>query len=350
MELQTLAQLGFGPFFSQQLDLESLSVVGRVVADAGALVQVRTADGLCAAHVGPRIEPHPVAGDWVTVDQRHDPFWVDRVLERRTALTRKQVGGATQAQALAANVDRILIVEALGDAVNLRRLERFLAAAWSVGAEPLVLLNKCDRADEPAELLALSVSEALNGVTVLALSAQTGDGIEALLDQLGVGETAVLLGPSGVGKSTLTNRLLGEERLATGAVRADDDKGRHTTTGRSLWALPNGALLIDSPGIRELALWDHSGIDAAFGEIGQLAGACRFRDCSHTGEPGCAVQQAVDSGSVDADRLANYQKLRREEAFLQRKQDERAAQQYRQEVRRRTKSYKQRQQLHRNNK
>lgn len=344
MNFESLAQLGFGPYFSQQIDLDELAHVGRVIADSATACRVRMAESSIAVELSPNAPERPVVGDWIIVDDAPEPPRVARVLARRTQLLRKQAGQVTRPQLLAANIDRIMILEALGDAVNLRRIERFLAAAWATGAEPLVLLNKADRSERPVDTLVGEVMQALGIMQVLAISALTGDGLAALLETLVPSSTTVLIGPSGVGKSTLVNRLLGDAAQAVSAVRTDDDKGRHTTTGRSLWQLPTGALLIDSPGIRELALWDGSGIEATFAEIAELAEGCRFRDCAHEAEPGCAVQTAVAEGLVDPKRLANYQKLLREEAYLTRKQDQHATQAHRQQIRQRTRSYRAHQQ------
>jgi ribosome biogenesis GTPase len=208
--------------------------------------------------------------------------------------------------------------------VNVRRLERYLALAWESGALPVVVLTKTDLSNDVAGGIAAAQGTA-PGVDVIALSSVTGEGVAALDRLLLPARTAVLLGPSGAGKSTLINRLLGTERLRTGEVR-EDGKGRHTTTQRELVRLSGGALLIDTPGMRELQLWDaNAGLGAAFADVYALAAACRFRDCRHETEPGCAVRAAVDAGRLPAERLEHWRRLQRELAYLARRQDALAA-------------------------
>jgi ribosome biogenesis GTPase / thiamine phosphate phosphatase len=269
----------------------------------------------------------PAVGDWVAVSRVSsslDVTSIHAVLPRRTAFVRKVAGDETAAQVVAANVDVALVVTALPDDVNARRLERYLALAWESGALPLVVLTKTDLSDDVAGNIAAAQSVA-PGVDVVALSSVTGDGVDALERFLQPGQTAVLLGPSGAGKSTLINRLLGTDLLRTGDLR-DDGKGRHTTTHRELVRLRSGALLIDTPGMRELQLWDADmGLGAAFADIHALAAECRFRDCRHETEPGCAVRVAVDAGRLPAERLEHWRQLERELAHLARRQDELAA-------------------------
>jgi ribosome biogenesis GTPase len=228
---------------------------------------------------------------------------------------------------VAANVDVVVVVTSAEREVNLRRVERYLAVVWASGARPLVVLHKADLALDPAGDLEALRSSAGGGVPCLATSATTGVGLDELHTHLPAGTTAALVGPSGVGKSSLLNRLLGEDRQATTGVRLTDAKGRHTTTRRELFELPGGACLIDTPGMRELGLWDAAeGIGEAFAEVEDLAARCRFRDCRHQGEPGCAVAAAVEEGALSSARLASYDKLRREEAFHERQRDPRAQQ------------------------
>jgi ribosome biogenesis GTPase len=254
------------------------------------------------------------------------------VVPRRSAFVRKTAGNATSAQVVAANVDIALIATALPGDLYTRRLERYLTLAWESGAAPVVVLTKCDLADD----VAASVAEAglaAPGADVLAVSAVTGDGMDRLALQLRSGSTAVLLGSSGVGKSTLVNWLLGVEHQRTAAVTAEG-KGVHTTTHRELVRLANGALLIDTPGMRELQLWSaDDGLDAAFADLDAFAAGCRFRDCVHDSEPGCAVRAAVESGELLAGRLEHWHQLRRELAYLARKQDERAMAEMRSRIR-----------------
>jgi len=223
---------------------------------------------------------------------------------------------------VAANVDTLFLVSGLDGDFNPRRIERYLTAAWDSGARPVVILNKLDRCAEPDRCL-LEAEAVARGVPVHRVSAKTGEGCEALLQYLKPGETVSLLGSSGVGKSTLINRLLGREAQRTGDVREGDDRGRHTTTHRELLPLPAGGLLIDTPGLREVQLWEgDQGIESTFGDVEELAEGCRFSDCRHLGEPGCAVEEAVARGDLARERLESYHKLQREQQQLQIKQDE----------------------------
>ena len=256
----------------------------------------------------------PVVGDWVAVmdEDAIDVPLIEAVLPRTSAITRGDPGEASDVQVLAANVDTVFIVHPIAEPPNLRRLERELSLAWNSGAVPIVVLSKADLSADPVAASAAVESIAL-GVDVLALNALAGDGVAPLRDHLSGSRTAVLLGPSGAGKSTIVNALLGRQRQETAAVRAGDQRGRHTTVARELVALPGGGVLIDTPGLRALDLaGSEEGIALTFSDIEQLAGACRFRDCAHAGEPGCAVQAAIDSGELPATRLASYHKLMRE--------------------------------------
>lgn len=268
----------------------------------------------------------PAVGDWVAVAAApgSGDGIIHHVLPRATVLERKRPG-VNQAQVVAANVDIVFAVTTADRPPNLRRVERTLALIVAGGARPAVVLNKVDLARDPAgDLRALaSVS---GGAPCLATSAATGAGIDDLRALLPPGATGAMLGPSGAGKSSLVNALLGDDRLAIGVVRLTDAKGRHTTTRRELVELPGGGCLIDTPGMRELGLWDAGeGIERAFGDVAELAAACRYRDCQHRGEPDCAVAAALDSGALDAARFASFDKLRREEAFQERQRDPRSA-------------------------
>ena len=304
--------IGFGPFFSSQLSLEELqsSLVGRAVADRGRSLLVRFPDGAHPLVVAGRLRAEgilPVVGDFVVASLGPDRT-VTRVLERRTWLSRNAAGGATAEQVLAANVDVVFVVQGLDEGPNPRRLERTLAAVHAGGAEPVIVLTKPDRAEDLAAALA-EARAAAPAVEVEVASGVTGEGVAALAARLRPDRTGVLVGPSGAGKSTLTNALLGREAQRTAPVRASDDRGVHTTSGRELFPLPGGGALVDGPGIRELRLWDASGLDATFEDLAAIAARCRFRDCSHGAEPGCAVREAIADGRIDAARVESHRKL-----------------------------------------
>ena len=260
-------------------------------------------------------------GDWVGVDGGI----IHVRLERRGTVSRAAAGRAVDQQVVAANVDVIFLVTALTQDLNTRRLERYLTMVWDAGAAPVVVLNKADLCEDPAAVCE-SVRARLPLIDVVVVSALEDAGLDALAPYLRPAQTVALLGSSGVGKSTLVNRLMGEERLRVGAISDADGKGRHTTTARQLVALPGGALLIDTPGMRELQPWgDESAVAAAFDDIVSLAEGCRFSDCAHGAEPGCAVREAVEAGRLDADRLEHFQRLGREAAYEARKHDKAAA-------------------------
>jgi len=267
----------------------------------------------------------PAVGDWAAIDPRPtcDRAGLAAVLPRRACLARQDAGRATRAQVLAANVDVAFLVGALdaGRGFSLARLERALALVRAGGAEAVAVLTKADLcADVGARVR--EAQAAAPDVAVVALSALEGWGVDELRSWLGAGRTGVLLGPSGVGKSALVNALLGEARQATGPVREEDARGRHTTTRRELFRLPDGGLLIDTAGLREFQPWDAAGdLDAVFPEVAELAAHCRFRDCRHEGEPGCAVQQALGDGSLDLRRFEHYLRLKREQAYQEQKRD-----------------------------
>jgi ribosome biogenesis GTPase len=271
----------------------------------------------------------PVVGDWVRAVAGASGARravIHDVLPRRSRIARRAAGNPTEEQVLAANVDIAFIVSSLNRDLSPRRLERYVALVRHGGVRPVIVLTKADLCSDPATTVA-EVAAAMPGVAVHAMSVLQGQGLEALAPYLSLGTTCVLLGSSGVGKSTIVNHLLGTEAQRVLSVRERDDRGRHTTTHRQLLRLPGGAFLIDTPGLREIHLWnDHkdAGLEHAFGDITSLATACRFRDCQHQNEPGCAVKAAVAEGVLDAGRLTSYAKLQRELAFLERKQDTRS--------------------------
>ena len=258
----------------------------------------------------------PAVGDYVMVDTNNgDTAIIHRVLHRRSLFLRRAAGTANTEQAVAAKIDTVFICMALNNDFNLRRLERYLSAAWESGSIPVVLLTKSDLCDD-LDLKLAQVQGSAIGVDILTTSALRNE-LDSLLSYMAPGKTVAFLGSSGAGKSTLINRLLGEERLKTGGLR-NDDRGRHTTTHRELIILPDGAMVIDTPGMRELGMWDASeGIDTAFADIEELAEACRFRDCTHSGEPGCAVCQAIAEGTLSQSRWQSYLKLTAENSYAQ---------------------------------
>ncbi|BET66524.1 ribosome small subunit-dependent GTPase A [Opitutales bacterium ASA1] len=269
----------------------------------------------------------PVAGDWVAVQPRTSESIADihAVLPRSTAFVRRAAGPRSEPQVLAANIDTVLLVMALDGNFNLRRLERLLAVTWESGAAPVVVLNKLDLCADPAAARA-EVARHAPGAEVLLVSALHETGCDALAPHLAPGRTVAVLGSSGVGKSTLVNRLFGADRQLTGARRDDNSLGRHTTVSRELIPLPCGALILDTPGLREVGMWDVSeGIDETFSDLAALAASCRFSDCTHRGEPGCAVRSALASGDLDAGRLHAWNKLRREQEWLDRRENHQAA-------------------------
>jgi ribosome biogenesis GTPase len=272
---------------------------------------------------------YPAVGDWVAIAPPDGGLAIiHAVLPRATAFARQAPGRETVEQVVAANVDIVFLVAGLDADFNLRRIERYLVAARESGADPVIVLNKADLllASNPGTFAVrlAEVEEVSGGAKVCAVSALEGDGLAPLAIYLARGRTVALLGSSGVGKSTLVNALLGEERQATGAVRAQDQRGRHTTTHRELVRLPGGAWLLDTPGMRELALWGgDEGVSATFADVETLAAHCRFGNCAHLGEPGCAVQAALDTGMLTEERYASWTKLQREARAFAARHDKR---------------------------
>ncbi len=316
----TLAELGWGPPYAAAFAAHAHSgaVAGRVTRvdrdSLTVLTELGEARAIVAPHIAHERDPLrlPTVGDWVVIEGGT----VVDVLVRRSLIARGAAGGVDKPQVLAANVDKVFVVSSLEGRFRPRRLERLLVLAWQSGAAPVAVLTKSDIAEDVAGAVA-QARRLIGSGDVVALSSLSGEGMGDLTAHLSPGVTVALLGPSGAGKSTLANSLgHGCLHLATGEVR-EDGKGRHTTTARELVRLPSGAMLIDTPGLRSLALFDvDDAIGAAFEEVEELATNCRFSDCRHASEPGCAVRQAIATGDLDAERYASFEKLRREQRHL----------------------------------
>ncbi len=313
-----LTQYGWNNHFQNVYNEAGIVLpAGRIIAAHGAQFRVMAAGGPCTAELSGRImhtaadaAELPVTGDWVYLagGEGASHALVYGVLPRKTALVRKKPGSHA-VQVLAANVDTLVIVTALDDTYSVSRIERFLSLAREGGIEPFLVFNKTDLA-EGLDAKKEEIARVFPGARAAWMSAVSGGGMEGLGAALVPGETCVLAGSSGAGKSTILNRLLGDELIPTAPVREDDGKGRHTTTARELFVLPGGAVIIDTPGLREVGIWaDADGVDDVFDDIRRLSGGCRFGDCTHTVEPGCAVLDALSSGELDGRRYANYMKM-----------------------------------------
>lgn len=314
----SLAALGFSSFFADAFALHAKlgRTPARVIAEHRGAYRVRGEDGEVWAKPSGKLRHDalspldlPAVGDWVALEGDHaHGYVIQAILPRKTHFVRRAAGPEKKPQAIAANVDWVFLVSSLNRDFSPRRFERYLALARESGAQPVLLLSKADLGDaEKAKEEVLAIAP---NVPIHAISSVTGEGVELVRGYLHNHATGVLLGSSGVGKSTLINRLLGEERLLTASVRDDDDKGRHTTVHRELVLLPEGGVLIDTPGMREIGLWDSSaGVEETFDEIAAVAASCRFSDCSHEKEPGCAVRAAVEAGTISKERAASYKAL-----------------------------------------
>jgi ribosome biogenesis GTPase len=313
MTFPALTGLGWNPELAE--NLEPGLVPGRVAAVHRGAFDVWTEAGAVRSRLPGRLMHDGLdvgVGDWVGLGDG----LIRMTLPRRSAIVRNAASDQhrqTHGQTLAANVDVAFVVSSLGPDLEPRRIERYLVTIWESGASPEIVLTKVDRLDDPWPLVAEVEAVAL-GVPVHVVSALTGQGCDAPRASIAPGQTAVLLGSSGVGKSTLVNRWLGEEVMATRETREDDDEGRHTTTHRQLLTLPDGGLVIDTPGLRELQLWDvgEASLETTFADVEELAANCRFGDCSHKHEPGCAVLEAVETGELPYERLHSWRKLQGE--------------------------------------
>lgn len=321
---------GWNEFFEKQLT-DSDGVIGRVVGEEKNRWRIQISEDQVVWAELPgkyRYQSHsrmelPSVGDWVACryEEHQSAALLQRVFERQTCLYRKTVGGGTEAQILASNVHFALILTSANADLNIARLERYVSMIWDSGALPVIVVTKAELADSVDGILE-ELCLGFPGVDVVAISVQEQQNLESLQKYLLAGKSLVVVGSSGVGKSTLTNFLLGTETLATQEIRASDDRGKHTTTSRYLFPLGQGAFIIDTPGMRMLPMMDQvDGVDTLFSDLAELESSCRFSDCQHRTEPGCAVLSALDAGVLDENRWKRYQKLQRE---LQRKQNVRS--------------------------
>jgi ribosome biogenesis GTPase / thiamine phosphate phosphatase len=347
LQYPRLAQLGWNDELAAEFESHEGLEPGRIAVQHRGVWEVATEDDDLLVEITGRLRHDaapgalPVVGDWVGLRGSQ----IEVVLPRRSKFSRKTPFTEISEQVLVANVDVAFLVMGLDERdFSIRRLERYLTTAWEGGANPVIVLNKADLAADLESAIVETESVAF-GVPVHVVTAVAGEGVEVLRAYLAEAKTGVLLGSSGVGKSTLINALLGEGRLATGEVRSDG-RGRHTTSHRELLVLPGGGVLIDTPGLRELQLWEtDGGLDKAFADVTELVNECRFSDCAHDTEPGCAIRAALADGTLPAERWESYVKLQRELAHLERKLDPRLAAEERKKWAAISKSHRQRKKI-----
>jgi ribosome biogenesis GTPase len=328
-----LRELGWNRFFEEHFtDYKQKGLVpARVIREHKHIYHVQTEQGSIAAALAGKIDfdaqtkaDYPTVGDWVAVKliPNEDKAVIRAILPRKSKFTRKSASRADEEQVIAVNIETVFLVTALDEDFNLRRIERYLVLAWDSGADPVIILNKSDLCDDIEHYIS-EIKFVAPDVPIHPVSATEGEGIEPLFEYLGSGKTVSLLGSSGVGKSTIINTILGIERQAVAPVREDDSKGRHTTTHRELIFLPQGGAVIDNPGMRQLHMWvDQDSIKRAFEDIESIAENCKFRDCSHDHEPGCAVLEALEEGKISSQRIENFQKLKDEIHLLEIRQEQ----------------------------
>lgn len=323
--MMNIKDYGFEGYFEALAAEYPALTPARVIVQEKELYKIVSNDGEQLAAVSGKfrynaevVSEYPVVGDFVMVDRTGDKECavIHTVLPRKSVFTRRAAGTSNREQVVAANIDTVFICMSLNNDFNIRRLERYLSVAWDSGATPVVIFTKADLCEDIDEKIADAESVAL-GVDIVVTSSIFENGIDDIMPYLKAGKTASFIGSSGVGKSTLINRLIGSDMIATKGLR-NDDKGRHTTTHRELILLENGALVVDTPGMRELGMWGaEGGIDATFADIEELAQNCKFKNCSHSTEPGCAVRMAIENGELSEGRYRSFIKLTAENAYVE---------------------------------
>ncbi|WP_027339810.1 ribosome small subunit-dependent GTPase A [Halonatronum saccharophilum] len=316
-----LIKLGWNDDYLKDIDREGYKIA-RVAIKYRDIYKVYSEEGEILAETTGKMrynEAFPAVGDWVlvSINEGDERAIIHSILPRKSKVSRKVAGNTTYEQVVASNLDTIFIVSSLNQDFNLRRIERYLTIVWESGANPVIVLSKADLCPDVDSKI-MEVEGVAFGVPVHPISSLTDEGIGDLSQYLQEGETVALIGSSGVGKSTLVNKLIGEERLKVQDIREDDDKGKHTTTHRELIPLKEGGVIIDTPGMREIQLWDGGeGLKDTFGDIEELASRCHFNDCNHDSEPKCAVKRAIEEGELPQERLKSYRKLQRELEYIE---------------------------------